>query len=151
MFVAGGVMAATSVLVSNYEGYVPRAYKDVVGITTACYGHTGPDVKMGHTYTKAECVKLLTEDLYEAAAAVEQCAKAPLTNNQKAATISLAYNIGGNAFCRSTLVKLVNAGEAADKWCPEFNKWTYANGIRWSGLVKRRHEEYVLCLTPDKE
>lgn len=150
-FVAGGVLTVTGALVANYEGYVPRAYKDVVGITTACYGHTGSDVKMGQTYTKAECVKLLTEDLYEAAAAVEQCAKGPLTNNQKAATISLAYNIGGTAFCRSSLVRLLNAGEPATKWCPEFNKWTYANGIRWNGLVKRRHDEYVLCLTPDKE
>src|SRR6478735_5890032 len=148
-FVAGGVMAATSAVVATYEGYVPQAYKDVVGVTTACYGHTGSDVKMGQTYTKAECTKFLTEDLYEAAAAVEQCAKRPLTNNQKAATISLAYNIGGNAFCGSTLVKRLNAGEPAAQWCPEFKKWTYANGIQWKGLVKRRQEEFLLCLKPD--
>jgi len=148
-FVAGGVMTATSAVVATYEGYVPQAYKDVVGVTTACYGHTGSDVKMGQTYTKAECTKFLTEDLYEAAAAVEQCAKRPLTNNQKAATISLAYNIGGNAFCGSTLVKRLNAGEPAAQWCPEFKKWTYANGIQWKGLVKRRQEEFLLCLKPD--
>lgn len=148
-FVAGGVMAATSAVVATYEGYVPRAYKDVVGITTACYGHTGPDVQMGRTYTQAECTALLVEDLYEAAAAVEQCTRKPLTNNQKAAAISLAYNIGGNAFCGSTLVRKLNAGEPADKWCPEFKKWVYANGIRWNGLVKRREQEYLLCLKPD--
>lgn len=150
-FVAGGVLSATTAVVATYEGYVPRAYKDVVGVTTACYGHTGRDVKAGTEYTHEQCVALLTEDIYEAAAAVEQCAQKPLTNNQKAATISLAFNIGGNAFCGSTLVKKINAGYPKEQFCPEFKKWVYANGIRWNGLVKRRDEEFKLCMTPDKE
>lgn len=151
-FVAGGVLAATSAVVANYEGFVPQAYKDVVGVTTACYGHTGQDIEHGKTYTKAECLKWLTEDLYEAATAVERCTRgAALTNNQKAASISLAYNIGNTAFCNSTLSRKIREGKPKEEFCPEFKKWVYANGIKWSGLVKRRNSEYMICMKPDSE
>lgn len=148
-FVAGGVMAASAFVVTKYEGYVPHVYADPIGVSTVCYGHTGKDIDKDKTYTKAECLKLLTKDLYEAAAGVEQCVRAPLTNNQKVALIDMVVNVGPTAFCRSTMLKKINEGQPKESWCPEFKRWVYAAGIKFPGLVRRRQEEFDLCMRPD--
>ncbi len=52
--------------------------------------------------------------------------KVPLNENEKIALTSLIYNIGPNAFIKSTLLKKLNAGDkkgAAD----EFDRWIYKN------------------------
>lgn len=144
-------MATAAALAAKYEGYVPRVYKDPIGVLTACYGHTGPELKLGKTYTQAECLQLLTEDIYEAMQGVEQCVRAPVTNNQKVAILDLFYNIGPTKGCGSALIRKLNAGAPKEEWCPEFKKWVYAAGIKLPGLVKRRDEEYQFCMTPDKE
>lgn len=51
----GSAIALAAVVVMFWEGYVPRTYIDPVGIPTACYGHTGEDVRAGATYTRKEC------------------------------------------------------------------------------------------------
>ena len=127
-----------------FEGYIPMTYRDAVGINTACFGHTGPDVTPGKTYTKEECDRLLHGDLLEAYTAVQQCVRVPLKPTQSASFVSLAFNIGGNAFCGSTLVKRVNAGELPAA-CAEISRWHYARGISLRGLVKRRAAERQLC------
>jgi lysozyme len=43
--------------------------------------------------------------------AVKQCVTVPLAQYEYDAYISLAYNIGPTAFCGSTLVRLLNAGD----------------------------------------
>jgi lysozyme len=52
--------------------------------------------------------------------------------NQLAASVSLAYNIGTAAFCRSTVARRFNA----DQWragCDAFLAWRYAGGVRFAG------------------
>jgi lysozyme len=141
---AGSALTLAATLVMAFEGYIPAAYMDPVGISTACYGHTGPDVTPGKTYTKEECDRLLHGDLAEAYAAVQQCVRVPLKPTQSASLVSLAFNIGGNAFCGSTLVKRINAGELPAA-CAEISRWHYARGISLRGLVKRRAAERQLC------
>ena len=55
-----GAIAIASVLITGPSGndglegvsYIP--YKDIVGVWTVCHGHTGKDIMLGKTYTKAE-------------------------------------------------------------------------------------------------
>lgn len=131
-------------LISYYEGYVPRGYADPVGIPTACYGHTGPEVRIGQKYTKAQCDALLTDDIRIAQAQVKRCIRVSLKPYEEAALVSFTFNVGGKALCGSTLARRVNAGELPAA-CSELSKWVYSRGIKFPGLVKRRIAERAMC------
>jgi lysozyme len=138
-------IAATS-LVVTYEGYVPWVHRDPIGRLAACYGHDDPKLKPGTSYTKAQCVALLEEDLAKHAEALD-CFKHPLTDGQKAAMVSFAFNVGVKAVCTSTLVRKANAGAEPAEWCDELNRWVFAGGQKLLGLVKRRDAEYEMCVS----
>lgn len=140
-----GVGAAALVvpLVMYYEGTVPKAYVDPIGVVTACTGHTGPELKLGQRFTKEQCSAMLESDLLKHAEAL-QCIRTPLTDGQKAAFLSFAFNVGNQAFCRSTLARYANEGRLAEA-CAELSRWTLAGGRELTGLVKRRAAERKLC------
>jgi lysozyme len=134
-----------------HEGLRTRAYLDPVGIPTICYGHTGPDVKMGMVWSRAKCEATLLKDIAVHRAGVEKCVHAPMTPNQRDAVVSFAFNVGVPKFCRSTMARKLNARDyigAAD----EFPRWKYARvrgrNVVLRGLVKRRTAERNLFLTP---
>lgn len=141
--VGAGAAALAMPLVQKYEGTVFSTYRDPVGIITACTGHTGPELKMGQTYTRQQCEEMLYKDLAKHADALS-CVRAPLTDGQRAAFLSFAFNVGDDAFCRSTLVRKANAGDI-DGACAELSRWTYAGGKQLPGLVRRRAAERQLC------
>ena len=144
------VLAAASPCVAWYEGYVPQTYRDPVGIPTACYGHTGPDVTVGRSFTRDECDRLLHGDLAEAFTAVSQCVRAPMEPYEAAAMVSFTFNVGGHAFCGSTMLRLVNAGADGNVFCAQLRRWTKSTllgvKIELPGLVKRRDAEYRMCM-----
>ena len=138
--------AAAALVVSTvaiYEGTVLRSYRDPIGIITACTGHTGPELKMGQTFTRQHCEDMLYADLNKHAAALD-CIKRPMTDGQKAAFLSFAFNVGNGAFCGSTLARKANAGDMPGA-CAELSRWTYAGGKQLPGLVRRRAAERQLC------
>jgi len=141
--VGAGAAALAVPLVQHFEGTVFSTYRDPVGIITACAGHTGPELKMGQTYTREQCDEMLYKDLAKHADALS-CVHAPLTDGQRAAFLSFAFNVGDDAFCRSTLVRKANAGDI-DGACAELSRWTFAGGKQLPGLVKRRAAERQLC------
>ena len=141
--IGGAAFALAVPLVQKYEGTVLRSYRDPVGIVTACTGHTGPELKMGQTYTRQQCEEMLYKDLAKHADALD-CVHQPLTDGQRAAFVSFAFNVGEGAFCGSTLVRKANAGDI-DGACAELSRWTYADGKQLPGLVKRRAAERQLC------
>jgi GH24 family phage-related lysozyme (muramidase) len=137
-------------LIKYFEGLRLEAYKDIAGIWTIGYGHTGPDVSAGMTISEDEAEALLRKDLTRFEQGVLSAVKVPLGQNQFDALVSLSYNIGVNAFRGSTAKRLLNKGnfiQAADAitW---WNKATI-NGIRQKvpGLVRRRAAEAALFLT----
>ena len=142
--VAGGTLLA---LLTIDEGtrYVP--YRDVVGVLTVCQGHTGPDIILGKRYTKAECDALLVKNVAEHGRGVLACTKVPLNQNQYDAFVRFTYNVGVSAYCHSTLVKKLNAGDYTGA-CWALDKWVYAGGRKIQGLVNRRASERNQCLTP---
>lgn len=128
--------------VPNFEGRVLRGYVDPIGVVTACTGHTATAV-LGRPYTKAECDKLLVEDLAAKAEGVKKCVKRPLTTGQLSAAVSFAFNVGTSAFCRSTFAAKLRSGDPHA--CAELSKWTKAGGQELPGLVKRRKVERAMC------
>jgi lysozyme len=140
----GAAVAALAVpLVAKYEGTVQATYHDPVGIITACTGHTGPDLQMGQVFTREQCEDMLYKDLLKHTAALE-CVRSPMTDGQKAAFLSFAFNVGNGAFCSSTLARKANAGDMPGA-CAELSRWTYAGGKQLPGLVNRRAAERRLC------
>lgn len=141
--IGAGAVALALPVVLLYEGTVLRSYRDPANIVTACTGHTGPDVKMGQRYTRAQCEELLYRDLSSHADALN-CIRVPLTDHQRAAFVSFAFNVGTGAFCKSTLVRKANAGDITGA-CAELSRWVMADGRELPGLVKRRAAERALC------
>jgi lysozyme len=133
--------------VAGFEGLRTVAYRDPVGIPTLCFGHTA-GVRMGDRRTPDECRALLVDDLLTYNDAVRRCVTAFMTPSREAALTSFAFNVGGGAFCSSTLVKRLNAGDPGA--CNELLKWDKATkaGVKITlpGLTKRRQEERALCL-----
>lgn len=141
--VAAAVLIATP-FVAKHEGNRLVAYLDPVGIPTICYGET-LGVKMGQVETQASCDEKLKVRLAEFSKQVDDLVVPTITPTTLAALTSFTYNVGVNAFKRSTMLKKINAGDIAGG-CREMQKWVYAKGIKWPGLVKRRKEEMELCL-----
>lgn len=144
---AGGaalVMAIATPLVAKFEGRSLVAYLDPVGIPTICEGITA-GVRLGQTKTAAECDALLAGELGKALAAVDSRSTVFLPPARRAALASFVYNVGEEAFARSTLLRKLNAGDSMGA-CAELSRWVYAKGKKLPGLVARRAEEMRLCL-----
>ena len=138
------ISAACLVGIATHEGYRSEAYKDTVGIPTLGFGETA-GVKMGDKTTPERALVQLLESTEKHADAIRQCIKVPLYQHEFDAYVSLAYNIGAGNFCRSTLVKKLNAKDYAGA-CEEIRRWNKAGGKVLPGLVKRREAEYRMCM-----
>ena len=137
-------------LICNFEGKRLTAYDDGVGVWTIGFGTTvypnGIKVMKGDTCTEAQAKTYMAHDLKKFEATVNKAVTVQLNQNQFDALVSLAYNIGTNAFSKSTLVKKLNANDirgAAD----QFDVWVNAGGKRMQGLVNRRAKEKALFIS----
>ena len=110
--VGAGAAALLLAMVPVFEGTILRTYRDPIGVLTSCVGHTGPELRMGQRWTPEQCQQQLAADLLHHAGALD-CITAPLTEGQKAAFVSFAFNVGNKAFCGSTLARKANAGDLA--------------------------------------
>lgn len=132
--------AAGLVAIAHHEGYTERAIIPVPGdVPTIGFGTTA-GVRMGDTTTPHKALASLLAGVGEAEQAVARCTTAPLTQGQYDALVSLAYNIGGGAYCGSTLVRRLNAGDCLGA-AAEFSRWVRAQGRVVPGLVARRSAE----------
>lgn len=133
--------------VADFEGYVPAAYQCPAGVWTKCFGST-EGVTPGETYTFEECVDSLNEHLYELSVPVARCVPSLMDqpDKVKTAAVSMAYNIGPAAFCKSSVARYFNAGDY-ERGCRRIAEiYTTANGREIPGLVIRRKAESEMCL-----
>ncbi|MBY6141112.1 lysozyme [Leisingera daeponensis] len=141
-------IGGAAAFVAPWEGLRTTAYIDAVGVETVCYGHTR-GVKLGDTYTPAECKELLRVELQQFAANLGRCLKVRLPEGAAVAFLSWSYNVGTGAACSSTLVRKANAGDLRGA-CDELLRWDKGriNGElqRIRGLTNRREAEHSLCL-----
>ena len=137
--------AAGLVGIAGYEGYSDEAYIPVSGdVPTIGYGST-TDVQMGDTITPPKALERLMRDVGVAESAIGRCVNVPLYQHEYDAFTAFAFNVGAEAFCSSTLVKKLNAGDYSGA-CAELKRWVYVDGRRVQGLVNRREAEYRLCM-----
>ena len=137
---------AAITLIKHFEGCRLKAYRDIGGVLTIGYGHTGQEVKEGMEITQDEADMLLEHDMGHFARAVLMLTKQVLTDNQFAALISFTFNLGTGAYQRSTLRQMINRG---DMCCvsDQFVRWNKVAGVVSNGLTRRRKAEAKLFST----
>jgi len=129
----------------EFEGFKRDAYRDVVGIWTIGYGNTvytnGEPVKEGDRITKKEAERLMVAVLDGFEQAINDLVTVPLTQPAFDALCSFVYNVGVNAFKKSTMLRKLNAGDYSGAHA-EFGRWIYgSNGQPIQGLINRREQE----------
>lgn len=132
-------------LIKDFEGRRLTAYQDAVGVWTIGYGHTRTAYP-GQQISEAGATALLRADVATFERAVSQAVTVPLTENQYAALVSFAFNVGSGALNSSTLLRRLNAGDyngAAN----ELLRWNRAGGRELYGLTRRREAERSLFLS----
>lgn len=154
---AGGVLIALASVglmgtIKKDEGREYVAYKDIVGVPTVCDGVTGPDVIPGKVYTDAECNRLTIKHLEAHGSQLLDCIHVRITQGMYEGLVGWAYNVGVGAACRSTAIRLINAGQY-EAGCRDLMRWNKAGGKEVRGLTLRRKREMQQCLDgiPPKE
>jgi lysozyme len=139
-----GIGAALLVSVMMYEGYTDKAVIPVPGdVPTIGVGRT-EGVHMGDKTEPVREMMMLLKNLDKYGNGIKACINVPLYQYELDAFVSLAYNIGINAFCNSTLVKKLNAGDYSGA-CEQIMIWDKFKGKPLKGLTNRRNEEYRTC------
>lgn len=139
-------------MVAGYEKYVPNVYmptpQDVptIGYGTTVNPDTGKRIAFGdQKISEATAKRWLMKDVEKYEARMRRCVRVPVTQGEWDAYTSLAYNIGTGAFCGSTLVRKLNAGDYAGA-CKQILLWDKQKGRVLRGLTRRRNAEYKLCV-----
>jgi lysozyme len=137
--------AAALVSLAIHEGFRPAAYTPVPGdVPTIGFGTT-EGVRPGDKITVERALVRLLADAGKFEQAVKRCAPVPMYSHEFNAYVSLTYNIGEGAFCKSTLARKLVAGDYAGA-CDEILRWDKFKGKPLAGLTKRRQQEHALCI-----
>lgn len=139
-------------LLTELEGVRLVAYKCGAGVWTIGRGHT-KGVKEGDRITREQEQALFEADILEWEAAVKAKLTRPPNENQLAALVLLAFNIGLAGFGKSTVLKGFERYDdaAAARAFGLWNKITdpkTGKKVVSDGLVSRRAREAALFLTP---
>lgn len=140
-------------LICGFESCKLVAYLCPSGIWTIGWGHTGPDVFKGRKITQAQADQILLDDLDKFCREVESLVKVDIDDDQFAALVSFAFNVGSDidaddiaeGLGDSTLLKKLNSGDFAGA-AKEFTKWNKSGGKVLLGLVRRRKAEQNLFM-----
>ncbi|WP_298235924.1 glycoside hydrolase family protein [uncultured Azohydromonas sp.] len=132
------------------EGWTERAVIPVPGdVPTIGPGLTqradGTPVQLGDRITPLDGARRSLAHIQRDEAGLKRCVTVELHQAEYDAYLSLAYNIGVAAFCSSTLVKRLNAGDYAGA-CAEILRWDKFRGQPLRGLTLRRQAEYRQCV-----
>lgn len=136
--------AAGLVALAVSEGYTDRTVIPIPGDKPTIGFGTTDGVKPGDRITPPVALSRALKDVQKFEGALRQCVTVPLHQHEYDAYILFSYNIGGKAFCSSTLVRVLNAGDYAGA-CAQISRWDRAGGRVVRGLTIRRAEERALC------
>ena len=138
------------ILIAMHEGFSSMPYKDTGGVVTNGFGNA--TINPNQHVTVPQALDDLKVNTSNTGKKVSQCVTASMKQGQYDSYVSFAYNVGSNAFCKSTMAKKANAGDRVGS-CKEFDKWVYVAGkdcriksSNCSGIVQRRKAERELCL-----
>ncbi|HEX4199716.1 MAG TPA: glycoside hydrolase family protein [Caulobacteraceae bacterium] len=146
------VSPAAIALIKRFEGLRPAAVQLDDGRWIIGYGHTR-SAREGAQVTEQDADDLLTYDLAEVQAAIDELVFTPLTQNQFDALASFVFNIGIESFRHSSVLRRLNEGALLRAACA-MEIWRKADfegeRIVVDALVRRRAAEKALFLTPDE-
>jgi len=147
------IALSMGVLIKPWEDTRLTSYRDMVGVWTVCTGETkgvGPNMR----FTEKQCETILKtrveNDFFKP---LVKCIPGFEANpiGWQAAMISLAYNVGTGAACKSTAAAMALAKRIGDS-CLAMTRFNRAGGKVVRGLVNRRTNgdatrigEYELC------
>lgn len=144
---AGLVLSAAALVgLALSEGYTDRAVQPLPGDKWTYGFGTTEGVKPGDKITPPKALERKHRDVQTFEGAVKRCVQVPLSQGEYDAFVSLAYNIGADAFCSSTLVRKANA-EDYQGACREILRWDRFKGQQVRGLTLRRQREYETCIS----
>lgn len=140
------------------EGYRDAAYIPTKGdVPTVGFGSTtrpdGSPVQMGDRTDPVQALQRKARDLQTFEGALKTCVHAPLYQAEYDVYVDHAYNIGSGAFCSSSIVKRLNAGDYAGA-CDAILMWKRVgaqdcsqpgNRVCW-GLWERRLAAHARCM-----
>ncbi|MGB7761590.1 MAG: lysozyme [Bryobacteraceae bacterium] len=140
---------AAYALIKRFESLQLRAYLCPARVWTIGWGHTA-GVKPGDTVTEEQAEALLSSDIAPLERDLPEIIRAPLTDRQFDALISLCFNLRGGALALPSiapkLVARLNAGDPAGA-AAELLDIDKANGQTLPGLTRRRQAERQLFLS----
>lgn len=129
-------------IIRHFEGLSLTAYKCPAGIWTIGYGHTA-HVRPGDTITQNQANELLEKDIRRFEQYLDGLALG-ISQNQYDALISFIFNIGTDAFSKSTMLRKIKSNPNDPSIAAEFRRWIYSQGKVLPGLQRRREEELKL-------
>jgi lysozyme len=127
------------------EGFRNAAYKDSKGLWTIGVGHLiqpNENYLLTKTLTNNEVLQLLKKDITKYEKAVNDSILFPLSQNKFDALVSLAFNIGVEAFKTSTLSKRINSKLSPEEISSAFLMWN-----KPASVIGRRNLELNLYNT----
>lgn len=130
-------------LTEGFEALQLTAYKDIKGVWTIGYGHTGPEVHEGLVWTQQQAETALANDVMWASRVVNRLVAYPINQNEFDALVDFVYNVGASAFADSTMLRNLNAGDIKNA-ASQFDLWDHAKGQVVAGLLRRRQDETTL-------
>lgn len=137
--------------IARHEHFEPNVYPDEANHPTIGFGHRlVPGESFPDAIDEEQARHLLRSDVSLAEATVQRSVTSDLTQWQFDALVSFAYNVGSDAFRKSTLLRHINAGDF-NAAAGEFMRW---NQVRQQdgtsspspGLTSRRRAERDLFL-----
>lgn len=144
--VAGSAAISLAVaFIAPWEGVELRAYRDIVGVPTICYGETR-GVKMGDTSTLEDCKTDLAKAVLEFDRQMSPCLPVPVSAKTRAAFISFSYNLGSSILCSSPTMRTALQKGDVRAACNAMTLFNRAGGKVVRGLTRRREAEKALCL-----
>ena len=139
-------------LIKEFEGFESQAYIDTDGTPVIGYGLSkiaGKPVQVGDRISPERADAALKSHLQEINQELAKIVKVNLSDRQKSALASIAFNVGVNGIKNSTLIKKINNRDFAGA-ANEFLRWDKANMrgrlVQLPGLTRRRTAERQLFL-----
>jgi lysozyme len=147
-------------MVSQFEGTLFKVTKGPLGEQIIGSSHVltpeerqtgkilidGNPVDFRNGITEEQARKLLNQDLDPYRKAIDKLVKVKLTQNQRDALTSFAFNMGTGTLASSQLLKVLNEGKY-EEVPNELRKYARAGGQELPGLKQRREAEIELWNT----
>lgn len=142
------------------EGLKTKVYLDSAAKKTIGIGHLltpeelltskinidGKYIDYSLGISEKNCYDLCMQDLERFCYAVEDFVNVQLNQNQFDALVIFCFNVGIEAFKKSTLLKILNEGDYAGVPA-QLRRWNKSGGVEVQGLNNRRQAEINLWNT----